>query len=101
MYSVTSGTAAGRAGLGQLFEQANRTGHLLVISRLEGKSLMPSTVSSEGLIYCCDNAEIKETLSFAMERMDSVQLHFMSWPNQRNHSSAAPAFGAAALLPPS
>ncbi|XP_019153838.1 PREDICTED: uncharacterized protein LOC109150384 [Ipomoea nil] len=101
VYSVTSGTAAGRAGLGQLFEQANRTGHLLVISRLEGKSLMPSTVSSEGLIYCCDNAEIKETLSSAMERMDAVQLHFMSWPNHRSHSSPPPAFGAAALLPPS
>nr|GMD90047.1 Plant regulator RWP-RK [Ipomoea batatas] len=101
VYSVTSGTAAGRAGLGQLFEQANRTGHLLVISRLEGKSLMPSTVSSDGLIYCCDNAEIKETLSSAMERMDAVQLHFMSWPNQRSQSSPPPAFGAAALLPPS
>ncbi|KAK6119646.1 hypothetical protein DH2020_046612 [Rehmannia glutinosa] len=38
VYSVTTGTAAERAGLGHLFEQAKRTGHLLVISRLQGRA---------------------------------------------------------------
>ncbi|KAI3468079.1 hypothetical protein Pfo_024742 [Paulownia fortunei] len=98
IYSVSTGTAAERAGLGHLFEQANRTGHLLVISRLQGKSLMPSTVDSEGLIHCCDNADIKQALFSALEKTDSIQLHIMSWPNET--VAAPPVSGAAALRPP-
>ncbi|XP_042032842.1 uncharacterized protein LOC121779561 [Salvia splendens] len=93
--SVARGTAAERAGLGQLFHQANRTRHLLVISRLKGKSLMPSTVDSDGLIQCCDN---KRELFFAMEKADGIQLHLMSWPNEAAVSSTASAI--AALRPP-
>ncbi|KAK3037277.1 hypothetical protein RJ639_029689 [Escallonia herrerae] len=100
VYSVTKRTAAERAGLGHLFEQANKTGHLLVISRLEGKSLMPSTVSSAGLIHCCDHADIKETLISAMDQMDSIQLHIMSWPSEAPPNSVQ-AIGAARLRPPS
>ncbi|KAH6804720.1 hypothetical protein C2S51_032967 [Perilla frutescens var. frutescens] len=98
VYSVSRGTAAERAGLGQLFEQANKTRHLLVISRLQGKSLMPSTVDSDGLIHCCDNADIRHELFLAMEKADSVQLHLMSWPNETVATS--PVAGAAALRPP-
>ncbi|KAK3041730.1 hypothetical protein RJ639_000654 [Escallonia herrerae] len=100
VYSVTKRTAAERAGLGHLFEQANKTGHLLVISRLEGKSLMPSTVSSAGLIHCCDHADIKETLISAMDQMDSIQLNIMSWPSKAPPNSVQ-AIGAATLRPPS
>ncbi|KAK6162020.1 hypothetical protein DH2020_001861 [Rehmannia glutinosa] len=99
VYSVTTGTAAERAGLGHLFEQANRTGHLLVISRLQGKSLMPSTVDSEGLIHCCDNADIKQALFSALEKTDSIKLHIMSWPPSQT-VAAPPASGAAAALRP-
>ncbi|KAL1532604.1 hypothetical protein AAHA92_32591 [Salvia divinorum] len=96
--SVARGTAAERAGLGQLFQQANRTRHLLVISRLKGKSLMPSTVDSDGLIQCCDNADIRRELFFAMEKADSIQLHLMSWPSEAVVSS--PASVVATLRPP-
>ncbi|XP_047965745.1 uncharacterized protein LOC125210218 [Salvia hispanica] len=95
--SVTQGTAAERAGLGQLFHQANRTRHLLVISRLKGKSLMPSTVDSDGLIQCCDNADIRRELIFAMEKADGIQLHLMSWPNDTVVSSPASAVAALRL----
>ncbi|KAL8063145.1 hypothetical protein ABFS82_01G009200 [Erythranthe guttata] len=98
IYSITTGTAAERAGLGELFKQANRMGHMLVISRLQGKSLMPSTVDSEGLIHCCDNGDIKEALFSALEKMDSVQVHIMGWPNQT--VAAPPVSAAAALRPP-
>ncbi|XP_019241914.1 PREDICTED: uncharacterized protein LOC109221946 [Nicotiana attenuata] len=99
IYSVTKGTAAERAGLVHLFEQANKSEQLLVISRLEGKSLLPSTVSPEGLIYCCDHGDIKETLNLAMERSDSIRLHIMSWPNQTTQNTTR-SFGAAVLMPP-
>ncbi|KAK9114003.1 hypothetical protein Syun_020800 [Stephania yunnanensis] len=39
---------------------------LLVLSRLEGNCLVPSTVSSTGLIQStCDNAEVKDFLASA------------------------------------
>lgn len=96
---VTRGTAADRAGLRQLHEEATRTGHLVVISRLDGKSLMPSQASSAGLIHCCDNANIKETLNSALEDLDSIKLHIMSWPNNARTDRTGRA-GAAMLRPP-
>ncbi|KAK9273744.1 hypothetical protein L1049_018554 [Liquidambar formosana] len=101
IYSVTKGSAAERAGLGRLREEANATGHLVVISRLEGKSLIPSNACSEGLIYCCDHMEIKDTLTSAMDGMDSIVLHIMAWPNPNQTSPRVPqAIGAAILRPP-
>lgn len=100
VYSVTKGTAAERSGLGKLLEEANKTGHLVVISRLEGKSLMPSTVTSNGLINCCDNAEVKETLTSAMERMDSIRIHIMSWPSFNYPQSPHQIIDASSLIMP-
>ncbi|KAK4706437.1 hypothetical protein R3W88_034004 [Solanum pinnatisectum] len=100
IYAVAKGTAAERAGLVHLFEEANKSKHRLVISRLEGKSLLPSTVSSEGLIYCCDHADIKDTLNLAMERSESIRLHIMSWPNQITQNTTGLIGAAAALMPP-
>ncbi|XP_002324779.2 uncharacterized protein LOC7463765 [Populus trichocarpa] len=97
--SVTKGSAAERAGLSDLFEEANKVGHLLVISRLEGKSLMPSSVCSMGLIHCCDQNEVKDTLISSIDEMDSIQIHLMAWPNQ-THSSNTKANGVAHLQPP-
>ncbi|KAJ8527122.1 hypothetical protein K7X08_029599 [Anisodus acutangulus] len=99
IYSVPKGTAAERAGLVHLFEQAKQSKHHLVISRLEGKSLLPSSVSPEGLIYCCDHDDIKETLNLAMERSESIRLHIMSWPNQITQNTTR-SIGAAAIMPP-
>lgn len=82
-----------------LLEEANKSKHHLVISRLEGKSLLPSTVSSEGLIYCCDHADIKDTLNLAMERSESIRLHIMSWPNQTMQNTTG-SIGTAVLMPP-
>ncbi|GLT75962.1 hypothetical protein SLA2020_476510 [Shorea laevis] len=50
---------------------------------LEGKSLIPSSGTSSGVINCCDHIEIRQTLTFAVNRMDGVQLHIMAcltWP---------------------
>lgn len=99
MYGVTRGTSADRAGLRQLYEEAQKTKHLVVICRLEGKSLMPSKASSVGLIHCCDNADIKETLTSAMEDLDSIKLHIMCWPNNTSVNPLGRA-GAATLRPP-
>ncbi|KAM3757882.1 hypothetical protein ACB098_01G000900 [Castanea mollissima] len=83
VYSVTEGSAADRAGLGNLFEEAIVFGYLLVISRLEGKSVMPSNASCDGLIHCCDHNEIRDTLiSSAIDQMDTIQLCIMAWPDQ-------------------
>ncbi|KAG6608346.1 hypothetical protein SDJN03_01688, partial [Cucurbita argyrosperma subsp. sororia] len=79
--AVTKGSAADRCGLGSLLEEAKTTNHLLLIARLEGKSVIPSNVSSTGLIHCCDQAEIRSTLTSAMDRMDSVRLHIMALPD--------------------
>ncbi|XP_022754144.1 uncharacterized protein LOC111302549 [Durio zibethinus] len=99
VYSVTKGSAADRAGLKQLLEEANAKKHLLVISRLEGKSLMPTSVSSAGLIYCCDHNEIRVTLISAINRMDIIQLHIMAWPNQTRPDTLK-SISAATLRPP-
>ncbi|KAJ6856671.1 hypothetical protein NC651_038356 [Populus alba x Populus x berolinensis] len=72
---------------------------LLVISRLEGKSLMPSSVCSMGLIHCCDQNEVKDTLISSIDEMDSMQIHPMVWPNQ-THSSNTQANVVANLQPP-
>ncbi|KAI4377520.1 hypothetical protein MLD38_015129 [Melastoma candidum] len=99
VFSVMRGLAADRAGLGSAHEEASGSGYLLVISRLEGKSLMPSHVCSEGLIHCCEQSEIREVLTSAIDRMEAVQVHIMGWPNQMR-SGSSPAKGMAALLPP-
>ncbi|KAG9457710.1 hypothetical protein H6P81_002218 [Aristolochia fimbriata] len=80
---VTKGSAGDRAGLEVLREQAAAMGQLMIISRMEGHSLMPSTVSSTGLIHCCDHADVKQTLASAVERMDGIKLCIMAWPTLR------------------
>ncbi|XP_040996065.1 uncharacterized protein LOC121242239 [Juglans microcarpa x Juglans regia] len=77
VYAVTRGLAADRSGLRHLHEEAIANGYLLVISRLEGKSLMPTGASSDGLVLCCDHNEIRDTLSSAMLEMDRIQLHHL------------------------
>lgn len=99
IYFVTKRSAADRAGLKHLHEDAISNGQLLVVSRLEGKSLMPSNINSAGLINCCDHNEIRDTLISAMDRMDSIVLHIMAWPN-KTHSHDDRAIGAASLRPP-
>lgn len=98
MFSVTKGSAAERAGLRSLYEEAYASGHLLVISRLEGKSVMPSSVCTAGLINCCDHYEIRDTLISAIEQQERIMLHIMAWPNQtRPYPQAA---CVATLRPP-
>ncbi|XP_015572889.3 uncharacterized protein LOC8258561 [Ricinus communis] len=99
VYSVTKGSAADRAGAWQLYEEANKNGHLLIISRLGGKSLLPSSVCSAGFIHCCDHNEIKDTLASAIEQIDSIQIHFMAWPDQTLTSNNTKSIGVASLLP--
>ncbi|KAJ0987527.1 hypothetical protein J5N97_005883 [Dioscorea zingiberensis] len=100
--SVAQRTAAERAGLGQLWVEASESGHLLVISRLEGRSLVPSSVSSNGLIHCCDHASIKQRLATAVEAMEDVHLHVMAWsPSHALASLKYPqSVGSSVLFPP-
>ncbi|KAH7523861.1 hypothetical protein FEM48_Zijuj06G0056900 [Ziziphus jujuba var. spinosa] len=100
IYSVTKGSAADRAGLGSLHDEACGSGHLLVMSRLEGKSLMPSHVSSGGLIHCCDHTELRDTLTSAIDQMDRIQIHVMAWPNQTRLNNVPQPLGVATLRPP-
>ncbi|KAK8975742.1 hypothetical protein V6N11_057584 [Hibiscus sabdariffa] len=98
VFSVTKDSAADRAGLQQLLEQADAKKHLLVISRLEGKSVTPSSVDSDGFIHCCDHNEIQDTLISAIEGMDIIQLHIMAWPNQTRPENSQ-AVAAVSLWP--
>ncbi|KAL6129168.1 hypothetical protein ACLB2K_072521 [Fragaria x ananassa] len=82
IYSVAKGSPADRAGLSKLHEEAYANGYLLVMSRLEGKSLMPSHADISGLIHCCDHTEIKDTIVSAIDQMERIQLHVMAWSNQ-------------------
>ncbi|CAK8568459.1 unnamed protein product [Lathyrus sativus] len=99
IYSVTKDTSADRGGLRELHEEATANGFLLVISRLDDKSTIPTSVCSDGLVHCCDHAEIKDLLVSAIDQYVTIQLHLMAWPNQTrpspNHS-----VGFTALLPP-
>ncbi|KAJ9550469.1 hypothetical protein OSB04_014514 [Centaurea solstitialis] len=97
LYAVTKGSAADRAGLGRLFENANETGHVVVISRLEGKSVMPTMVSSDGLLHCCDHGDMRDTLVGAVDQMETICLHIMSWPTATPRMQPA---GVASLMPP-
>lgn len=99
IYSVMTGTSADRAGLRELQEEATANGFLLVMSRLEGKSTMPTSVCFDGLVHCCDQAEIKDLLISAIDQYDTIKMHLMAWPNQTRPSSIQPV-GFAALLPP-
>ncbi|KAK3436047.1 hypothetical protein EUGRSUZ_C00704 [Eucalyptus grandis] len=47
IFSVTKGSAADCAGLGRIHEEANAAGHLLVVSRLEGKSQQKNSPSAK------------------------------------------------------
>ncbi|KAF6152360.1 hypothetical protein GIB67_006014 [Kingdonia uniflora] len=98
--SVAKGSAADRAGLKHIYDQGSETGHLVVISRLEGKSLMPSVVSTTGLIKCCDNGEVRDTLVSAIDMMDNIHIHVIAWSAQKNYSPIPHKFGAATLRPP-
>ncbi|KAK9142230.1 hypothetical protein Syun_011630 [Stephania yunnanensis] len=100
IYTVAKRTAADRAGLRHLHEQARESGQLLVLSRLEGKSLVPSTVSSTGLIQCCDNAEVKDFLASAINNMDLIHLHVMTWPNFKASTAASQVTGIDTIKPP-
>ncbi|KAJ4830849.1 hypothetical protein Tsubulata_028539 [Turnera subulata] len=97
VHSVTKDSAADRAGMGKLRLEAKKIGYLLVVSRLEGKSVMPSSACCVGLIHCCDQNEIKDTLASAIEQGDSVKVHLMAWPS---HTHDDKAIGAATLQPP-
>ncbi|KAL3745641.1 hypothetical protein ACJRO7_014717 [Eucalyptus globulus] len=99
IFSVTKGSAVDCAGLGRIHEGANAAGHLLVVSRLEGKSPMPSNACSEGLIHCCEHSDIRKVLTAAIDIMDRIKIHIMGWLNQ-TRPNASPAMGAAALCPP-
>ncbi|PON71742.1 PDZ domain containing protein [Parasponia andersonii] len=99
VFSIIKGSAADRAGLRSLYQEACESGQLLVISRLEGKSVMPSNVCAAGLIHCCDHNEIRDTLTSAIDLMEKIQLHIMAWPNQTRPYSQASA--AETLRPPS
>lgn len=76
---VGEGTAADRAGLRRLRGQAREGGYQIILSRLDGKSLMPTTVSTAGLIDCCDHSDVRETLETAIDRMEGIDLHIMAW----------------------
>ncbi|XP_019710023.1 uncharacterized protein [Elaeis guineensis] len=99
--SVTRGLAADRAGVRKLYREASKAGHLVLISRLDGRSLIPSEVSAKGLIHCCDHNDIKERLAAAMEQMEEVHLHIMAWPDQKSSTSIPTTMGPSTLLPPS
>ncbi|GJU67030.1 hypothetical protein Tco_1253289 [Tanacetum coccineum] len=99
LYAVTKDSAADRAGLRQLFKNSTETGHMVVLSRLEGKSVMPTMVGSDGLLHCCDNGDIRETLVGAVNQLETIQLHIMSWPNTQSGSRTL-SVGAETLRPP-
>ncbi|XP_045800105.1 uncharacterized protein LOC123894216 [Trifolium pratense] len=99
IYSVMKDTSADRGGLRELHEEATANGFLLVISRLDDKNTIPTSVCSDGLIHCCDHAEIKNLLISALGQYETIQLHVMAWPNQ-TRSSQNHVVGFSALLPP-
>ncbi|KAI9118621.1 hypothetical protein K1719_010953 [Acacia pycnantha] len=99
IYSVIEGSAAERGGVRELFEEAVARGFLLVMSRLHGKSVMPSTVCSEGLIHCCDHSHIKDSLCSALDGNDPIEMHIMAWPHQTRLTPFQP-LASQALLPP-
>ncbi|XP_008798886.2 uncharacterized protein LOC103713657 [Phoenix dactylifera] len=97
--AVSKGLAADRAGLLKLYKEASDAGQLVLICRLEGRSLIPSEVSTKGLIRCCDHADIKKRLAAAIEQMEEVHLHIMAWSDQKSFTPIPSTMGPLTLLP--
>ncbi|KAH1244623.1 hypothetical protein GmHk_06G015198 [Glycine max] len=100
IYSVMRGSPADRAGVREMYEESSANGFLLVISRLQCKSIMPTSACSAGLVHCCDQSEMKDILTSAIDQYETIQLHVMAWPNQTRPSPIPDVGGFAALLHP-
>ena len=100
IYSVMRGSPADRAGVREMYEELSANEFLLVISRLQCKSIMPMNVCSASLVHCCDQSEMKDILTSAIDQYEMIQVHVMAWPNQTRPSPIPDVGGLAALLHP-
>ncbi|KAL5193046.1 Pentatricopeptide repeat-containing protein [Glycine soja] len=103
IYSVMRGSPADRAGVREMYEESSANRFLLVISRLQCKSIMPTSACSAGLVHCCDQSEMKDILTSAIDQYETIQnqniphhaLHFFNWASNHNHYSHTPLCYAA------
>ncbi|KAG4394362.1 hypothetical protein JHK82_054943 [Glycine max] len=100
IYSVMRGSPADRAGVREMYEELSANEFLLVISRLQCKSIMPMNVCSASLVHCCDQSEMKDILTSAIDQYEMIQVHVMAWSNQTRPSPIPDVGGLAALLHP-
>jgi len=56
----------------EMHEESSANGFLLVISRLQCKSIMPTSACSAGLVHCCDQSKMKHILSSAIDQYETI-----------------------------
>lgn len=68
-----------RSGLCSLYKEANRSGKLLVVSRVSNQKVLPWIVSQTGAIRCYDTVSLSQKLSLHRHARVSIHIHIFSW----------------------
>lgn len=68
-----------RSGLCNLYQEANRAGKLLVVSRVSNQKVLPWIVSPTGAIRCFDTVSLSQKLSLHRHARVPILIHVLSW----------------------
>ncbi|THU73788.1 hypothetical protein C4D60_Mb04t26540 [Musa balbisiana] len=75
----SSGVAAARSGLKELFKEASEASKRLVISRVGDEKVLPWMVSTSGAIRCFDTVSLSQKLSLHRHALKPILLHLLMW----------------------
>ncbi|XP_010928848.1 uncharacterized protein [Elaeis guineensis] len=75
----STGVAATRSGLRELYREATRASKLLVIARLGNEKVLPWMVSTSGAIRCFDTVSLSQKLSLHRHALRPILLHVLMW----------------------
>ncbi|WOL12055.1 hypothetical protein Cni_G20819 [Canna indica] len=88
--------ASTRAGLRDLFRQAESSSKRLVISRVSNEKVLPWMVSSAGDIRCFDTISLSQKLSLHRHALKLIRIHVLMW--EQSSSSELTEYNATATL---
>ncbi|GMH07589.1 hypothetical protein Nepgr_009429 [Nepenthes gracilis] len=71
-----------RSGLRDIYKDAIRTSHLLVVSRINNQKVLPWIVSPYGEIRCFDTVFISHRLSLQRRAKVPILLHLLMWDQE-------------------
>lgn len=71
-----------RSYIRELYHEAKRSAHLLVISRLSNEKVLPWMASSSGDIRCFDTVSLSQKLSLHRHALKPIRMHVLMWERQ-------------------